>query len=733
LNPIAEALTGWKQEEAAGKELTKVFNLINEETRGLVENPVSRALREGVVVGLANHTLLISKEGREIPIDDSAAPIMDTEGNISGVVAVFHDISERRKAEQALRESESKFRVVFENSPNAIFITDPESLIILDCNSKACEMNGYSRNELIGQNINMLHTAETARQLTDPSYHKKQMENLRCGAVVADGIHRRKDGSLFPIETSMRLIELAGQEVVIGIDQDVSQRKMAEEALRENEAYLSFIFENVPAGILVIDCETRKIFDVNTVAAGLIGLPKEKIVGEVCHQYICPRCKKECPVLDLGQNIDNSERALLKATGEQVPVIKTATRAKIKNRDYLIEIFHDITQQKRAEEEKALLEEQVRRSQKLETIGTLAGGIAHDFNNILTPIMGYADMALSNLKETEPLYRDLQQVLKAAHRAKGLVEQILLFAKQSEKAQEPLYLQPLVEEALKLLRPSIPTTIEIRQRIDASCGKALADATQIHQVIVNLCTNAWQAMEKKGGTLTIELKPAVIDAAGRYPNLTAGEYIRLSVIDSGTGMDKPTLERIYEPFFTTKAVDKGTGLGLSVVHGIVRSHRGDIQVESKPGKGSAFHVYLPAFKAANIKTETKSTAITGGQESILVVDDEENIADLIKKMLDSFGYTVEVCHSSIEALKVFRRQPDKFDLLISDLTMPDMTGLDLAKQAQVISPGFPVMIMTGYGDSLNEDTCKRYGIKQVLGKPLAISELAAAVRSVLDN
>lgn len=381
------------------------------------------------------------------------------------------------------------------------------------------------------------------------------------------------------------------------------------------------------------------------------------------------------------------------------------------------------------------LEEQLRRSQKLETIGTLAGGIAHDFNNILTPILGYADMALLNLKEADPLYHDLQQVLKAAHRAKDLVAQILLFAKQSEKEREPLALQPLIKEALKLLRPSIPATVQIQKLIDPTCEKVLADASQIHQVVVNLCTNAWQSMEEKGGTLTIELKQAGVDAAfaGLHPHLEEGEYAILTIADSGCGMDETTLEHIFDPFFTTKAVDKGTGLGLSVVHGIVRSHKGDVFVESEPGKGSAFHMYLPVYKAGEKKAEDRQIEITGGQESVLLVDDDELVANLSKTMLERLGYKVDLFKSGIEGLKAFRARPEKYDLLISDLTMPNMTGLDLAGQLQKIRPGFPMMIMTGYGESLNEDTRRTYGIKQVIGKPMEMTKLAAAVRQVLDK
>jgi PAS domain S-box-containing protein len=514
------------------------------------------------------------------------------------------------------------------------------------------------------------------------------------------------------------------------------ERKRVEEAMRESEERYRQLVENSPIGIYRTTPDGR-ILASNPALVEMLGFSSFEELA-TCNLEQTPnssfsrRAFKE--LLEREGRIIGLEAEWRKSDGTTIFVRENTlvvrdTAGTVVAYDGTVE---DITPRKQAEAEKAQLEEQLRRSQKLETIGTLAGGIAHDFNNILTPIMGYAEMALFKLKDTEPLYRDLQQVLKAARRAKDLVEQILLFAKQREKEQEPLYLQPLVQEALKLLRPSIPATIEISQRIDASCEKVRADATQIHQVIVNLCTNAWQAMEEKGGTLTIELKPVAI-AAGRHPNLTAGEYIRLSVIDSGTGMDKQTLDRIFDPFFTTKAVDKGTGLGLSVVHGIVHSHRGDIQVESEPGKGSVFHVYLPVYESIDQKTGTESKTISGGEESILVVDDDENVAVLIKAMLDSLGYKVEIYHGSLDALKVFRRQPEKYDLLLSDFTMPDMTGLDLAKQVQITRPGFPVMIMTGYGDSLNADTLRSYGIKQVVGKPLAMRELAAAVRSVLDK
>ncbi len=288
---------------------------------------------------------------------------------------------------------------------------------------------------------------------------------------------------------------------------------------------------------------------------------------------------------------------------------------------------------------------------------------------------------------------------------------------------------------MKLLRPTIPSTIEIRQRIDTSCAKVLADASQIHEVIVNLCTNAYQAIEETGGILTIALQQVEVDraTANIFPYLEEADYVRLSISDTGTGMDEATQNRIFEPFFTTKAPGKGTGMGLSVVHGIVRRHQGDIMVSSEPGKGSTFHVYLPTTKVEQKGDKKEPTVIEGGHESILVVDDEEAITKIIKKILERLGYKVDACNGSIEALKVFRMQPSRYDLVISDLTMPDMTGLDLAKQLHKIEKDVPVVIMTGYDENLSVEILEKSGIQKIIGKPIRLNTLAAIIRMVLDK
>lgn len=381
------------------------------------------------------------------------------------------------------------------------------------------------------------------------------------------------------------------------------------------------------------------------------------------------------------------------------------------------------------------LEQQLRLDQKLETIGTLAGGIAHDFNNILAPVLGYTDMAMSRLEETDPLYEELQNVLEGGLRAKELVQKILLFAKTNENEMEPLQLESIVEAVLVELQPRIPTSVKIRKHIDASCKEVFADSFQMEQVVINLCTNAWDAMEAKGGELTIEVKPVTLGPADvkSHPNLPVGEYVQLSVADTGVGMDRKTLDRVFEPFYTTKQVGEGTGLGLSVVYGIVRGHLGDVIAESKLGEGSAFHVYLPVSKAAGEARGSESKPIVGGQESILIVDDDVVVANITTKILQHYGYGVQVCSSSLEALSVFRENPEGYDLLISDLTMANITGMDLSKKIQSIRSGFPSIVMAGYADDIIEDERRASGVRKIISKPVLMDELAMAVRDVLDK
>ena len=401
----------------------------------------------------------------------------------------------------------------------------------------------------------------------------------------------------------------------------------------------------------------------------------------------------------------------------------------------LVGFMHDITDKKKAEEERERLEVQLQQAQKMESIGTLAGGIAHDFNNILFPIVGYTEMMLDDLPEDSPLRNNTNAILQGAKRARDLVKQILKFSRQSDQELKPLFFPLVIKEVLKLIRSSLPSTIEIKQHISNKCGLVMADSAQIHQVALNLMTNAFQAMEDENGKLEVILKEVELGPDDlTNPSMTPGAYVCLTVADTGPGMDQSVINRIFEPYFTTKANGKGTGLGLAIVHGIVKSYKGDIKVYSQPGEGTAFHVYLPVIKseveAGEIDTITPAQK---GTERILLVDDEEPIVRMEKQMLERLGYDVTERTSSIDALEGFRKAPDTFDLVITDLTMPNMTGDKLAKELINIRSDIPVILCTGFSEKMSKETAEALGFKGYLMKPIIKSDLARTVRRVLDE
>ena len=398
---------------------------------------------------------------------------------------------------------------------------------------------------------------------------------------------------------------------------------------------------------------------------------------------------------------------------------------------YMWSVVRDISNRVKLEAEKKLLEAGIRNKQRLETIGTLAGGIAHDFNNILVPILGYAELSMSMLPPESQLYKYSSEIMKAAERAQNLVAQIMTFSRPAENRQKPLDVRLLLKEALKLLRPAIPATIAIEQHIDTPCRNVLADPSHIHQIILNLCTNAFHAMETAGGTLTIELREAAAADCPACCNSGVG-YLMLRVTDTGTGMDAATMERIFEPFFTTKPVNKGTGLGLSVVYGIVQSCKGEITVASAEGRGSTFKIFLPVIEADAEESQDAGSPVRGGGR-VLCIDDEPANLQLMLAMLSRLGYIIETETSPVKALDLFSRAPESFDLVITDLAMPGMTGMELAEKIHRESPGLPVILMTGYGSDIDETAAlERCGIRQILKKPVKLHILASSINETIN-
>lgn len=380
--------------------------------------------------------------------------------------------------------------------------------------------------------------------------------------------------------------------------------------------------------------------------------------------------------------------------------------------------------------ERQNLESRLLQAQKMEAIGTLAGGIAHDFNNILSAIIGYSELAKVRLSVgNEGIKNDLSKVLAAAERAKQLVYQILAFSRKSDKELRPLRVQSILKEAIKLLRSTIPATIEIRTDIDENCPPVLADPTELHQIIMNICTNAYHAMQEKGGILQIQLCPYISENG-----ILVEQYVHLSISDTGCGIPKEAMDRIFEPYFTMKEVGKGTGLGLAVVHGIIKSYGGRIKVTSEVGEGSTFDIYLLQSEIVSEKAAEDHNIMpeVRGNERILFVDDDKALADLNSRALKRFGYQVTAKTSSQEALALFRENPDTFDILVTDMTMPAMTGAELASQVLSIRPGFPIILCTGYSDIVDEDSAKNLGVRTYLTKPVTINQLAQAIHSVLN-
>ena len=397
----------------------------------------------------------------------------------------------------------------------------------------------------------------------------------------------------------------------------------------------------------------------------------------------------------------------------------------------MVGLMLDITERNRAEAERQKMEAKLVQAQKMESIGTLAGGIAHDFNNILAAILGYTELALLEIDETHPIHDHLETVLASGNRARDLVRQILTFSRQSEHEKKPLLMAPIVKEALKLLRASVPTTIDFQVDICPDCGHINGDPIQIHQVVMNLCTNAYHAMREHGGRLSVSLKRVTEPAEMKQRDLPPGSWLRLTVADTGKGMDEETLERIFEPYFTTKKQGEGTGLGLAVVHGIVMDHEGRIFVESAPGRGTTFTLYFPELHHDDDDGQRQQGALMRGSGRILAVDDEENILGMLAGILNSAGYEVTPYLDPRDAWDAFDKQPEAFDLVITDMTMPGMTGFDFARKVLARRPEIPVILCTGFSEAIGRKEALAAGIAEFLTKPIGGHELAAVIHRLL--
>jgi PAS domain S-box-containing protein len=605
LNPVATKLTGWSSDEARTRQLDEVFRIVSEDTGETVPSPVERVLREGTVVGLANHTLLVRRDGQRFPIEDSGAPIKDAGGTIHGVVLVFKDASSQRQAEAALAASEERLRLAIEGAELGTWDYDLSTQELV-WNAQLYRMMGYEPGTRITRDM------------------------VRDRAVPED----------------LPAIERA-----------------VERARADRVPY------HIEHRITRADDGAQRTLSV------------------------------------LGRYLFNEEGK--------------PTR--------LLAIVTDVTERRQ-------LEQRVRQSQKLDALGTLAGGIAHDFNNILSILRGNLLLIEADLPPDHPIAPAISEMSRAASRARDLVRQILTFGRQQEQDRKIIALGDVVQEALKLLRATIPANVEIRGRISPDLPPVLADAGQIHQVVMNLGINSSHAIGRAPGTITVEIDEAEIDAnsAAHSPDLHEGHYVRLRFGDSGSGMTRDVLERVFEPFFTTKPQGTGTGLGLAVVRGIIKSHDGAITVYSEPGKGTQFHLYFPAVEGTTASVPKLATPPSQGEgQRILYIDDEDALVTLARRLLERLGYRVAGFSIPEAALAAFEAAPNEFDLVLSDLSMPGLSGIDVARRVLEIRPDIPVLLASGYVRNEDVEVARSIGVREIIWKPATINEMGELLKRVL--
>ena len=523
------------------------------------------------------------------------------------------------------------------------------------------------------------------------------------------------------------------------LQNNLAELAQREEELSESEERFRVLFEHAPDPFFFIKSDGALV-RVNKAGEKFTGYKDGELVGKnlletgLISTEDLPKAFRFIKKGQNGEPTGPSEFAMYQKNGGAVYADISTHPVNIKGEKFVLGIARDITDRKKEEQERKKLEDQLQQAQKMEAIGTLAGGIAHDFNNILGAVMGYAELALHEVENKSIPDQYLREVLHAGRRAKDLVKQILTFSRQTDQERTPVLVRLIVKEVIKLLRASLPSTIEIHQNIQSD-ALVMGDPTQIHQVMMNLCTNAGYAMRDQGGRLTVNLEPLELDpdfAAG-HPNLKPGPYLKLTVSDTGPGIPESELDRIFEPFFTTKEKGEGTGMGLAVVHGIVTGHGGDIIVRSEPGQGTTFTVFFPAVER-RIEPETRlEIPPPSGTESILFVDDELALANAAKHMLESLGYDVITRTNSLEALELFEHQPDRFDLVITDMTMPGLTGDQLAQKLMEIRSDLPVILCTGFSARINEEKALALGIRAFVSKPVLKRRIAQTIRKVLDD
>jgi PAS domain S-box-containing protein len=780
LNPVAEALTGWSDQEAQGRPLSEVFHIINEQTRQEVENPVEKVLRTGYTVMLANHTLLIARDGQEIPIADSGAPVADEDGKISGVVLVFRDQSEERFAHRLIQLrlqlidyasthslSELLTKAIDDvcqlvDSPIGFFHfvePDQKTIVLQQWSTRTlkefCQSEGKGMHygieqagvwaDCIRQKRPVIHNdyMSLAEKKGLPQGHAEVVRELVVPVIYQDkvvavlGVGNKPDNyTERDVETVTFLADIAWHIVV---------KKRAEMALEENIAFTWAVLDNLPVGIAVNSVDPGVTFHyMNENFPKFYRTTREKLAepdGFWQSVYEDPAFREDMKkrVLDDCASGDPERMQWVDVpitrTGEGTTYI-SARNIQIPDKPLVISTVWDVTERKLAESAQERLQEQFIQAQKMESVGRLAGGVAHDFNNMLSVILGNVEIALDRVEPQQEIHEDLNEIRSAALRSADLTRQLLAFARRQTVSPKILDLNDTIEGMLRMLKRLIGEDIDLTWLPAPGVWPVMIDPAQIDQILANLCVNARDAIDDVG-KITIETGNTIFNESycADHLGFIMGEYALLALSDDGSGIARETLMHIFEPFFTTKRPGEGTGLGLATVYGIVKQNNGFINVYSEPGRGTTFKIYLPRFQGevVEVKREEVLEIPQAKGETVLIVEDEPSILAMGKRMLESLGYTVLVAHSPDEALGEAAGRQGAIHLLLTDVVMPEMNGRELAERLMALEPELQCLFMSGY----TANVIARHGVLkegvQFIQKPFSKKDLAVKVRQVLDG
>jgi PAS domain S-box-containing protein len=723
VNPAFERITGYARSESIGKTLHFL-------RPGESESEFYEELWRTTLSGQTfQSTQLYQRKSSEFYFaEETISPVKDSNGELSHLVATLKDITERKRSEDAIRQSEERFRALVENSTDGIILLDTHQRVVY-AGPSTNRILGYSSDQLVGQELAKLVSPED--HLIVRSLLESVLTEPRKTRTVQFRIKHQDDSWRWIEATGNNLLKEPSIHSLVLNYRDVTDRKWIEEALSKSEVEYRNLFERANDAILIIDPEGTTILEANTRACNLYGYPKEELVGRSFKSLT-----KEPGRLDdqirrflRDQAGQNYESIHFTKAGHAREMLVNSAIVEYAGQQAVLSICRDITDMKK-------LETQLRQAQKMESVGTLAGGIAHDFNNILSIILGYTSLLKRGRIDQAKTVESLDAITKAAQRGSTLVRQILTFARKTEILFESVNVNDVIRDLGKLLSETFPKTVVFELTLDDNLPSIVADANQMHQVFLNLCVNARDAMPGSG-TLSLRTETVLSDSiVNRFPDAPQSEFVHVAVSDTGVGMDEVTKARIFEPFFTTKGQGQGTGLGLAVVYGIVNSHKGYLEVESAQGSGTTFHLYFPVqmrhFEQP-LLDDSKLEEAPGGSETILVVEDEKSLLDLVQGLLQSKGYRVIPANDGQEAMDLYTKHCKEIALILTDIGLPRLSGWEVCRRINQIDGNAKIVVASGYLDPQAKSDLGNSAARDFIHKPYLPEEVLTRIRGVLDT